>query len=241
MKYYSIQSSLNEKIMGKIPQAKEFIHHCNVQEEPNFIDKFIFKKIEIQPVLSNVVLYSKAKRTDIIDTFGDIGFNFSYIISNKLKEIIEKFNCFGFQFFKTYVIHVDEKLDDYWVINKFDFAYQYIDFKNTTFTLKNSLSRENLEIIELSTLDDFLKKIDSIKYPLTISMSNVSFNEKMDLDFFALRFYENGGHRGIVSERLKDELEKNGITGIEYRPIEISLQDWAKRDGPRDQVYGRSW
>lgn len=241
MKYFSIESSLNKKIMGKIPQAKEFIHHCDVWEEPNFIDRFIFEEIKIQPILSNVVLYSNAKKTDLIDTYGDVGFVFSYIISTKLKELFEKFNYYGFQFFNTYVIQNNEKLNDYWVINKYDFPYQYIDLKRTTFKLKNSLSRETLGIIEFSNLDDFLAKIDSIKYPETISISDLSFNENMDLDFFSLRFYENGGHKGIVSERLKNEIEKNEITGIEFRLIEIPFQDWQKRDGQRDQIYGRSW
>lgn len=52
MKYFAIQSCLNEKIIGKYPQVKEFIHHCNVEEESNFIDKFIFEKIKTQPILS---------------------------------------------------------------------------------------------------------------------------------------------------------------------------------------------
>lgn len=62
----------------------------------------------------------------------------------------------------------------------------------------------------------------------------------MDLDYFFLRYLENGGSYGIVSERLKDEIEKQGITGIEFRPIKISYNEWIKRDGPRDQIYGRS-
>ena len=105
MKYFAIESSLNEKLMGKIPQVKEFKHNCNIDEESNFIDNFIFEKIEIQPILSNVVLYSNAKQTDLIDTLGDVGFNFGYLISDKFKQILEQYNCYGFQFFKTSIIH----------------------------------------------------------------------------------------------------------------------------------------
>lgn len=239
MKYYSIESSQNRKILGKIPQVKEFIHHCDVWEDPNFIDRFVFKKIEIQPILSNVVLHSKAKRTDLIDTFGDIGFAHSYLISNKLKEIIEKFNCFGFQFFKTYVIHENEKIKDYWVINKYDFAYNFIDFKKTIFFKKNSLNRDVIEEINFTSLDDFLLKIVDLKYPITIATSNIFFNENMNLDLFSLRFYENGGHKGIVSERLKNEIEKEGITGIEFKPLELSIYKWL-HEGEREKIYGKS-
>jgi hypothetical protein len=240
MKYYSIESSLNKKIMGKIPQAKGFVHHCNVWEDPNFIDKFIFEKIEIQPVLSNVVLHSKAQRTDLIDTFGDVGFNFSYLISNKLKEILEKFNIFGFQFFKTYVIQENEKLNDYWVINIFDFAFNYIDFAKTTFFIKNGLSRDITDEINISDLDHFLTKINVLKYPETIAISNIFFNEKMKLDLFSIRFHENGGQKGIISERLKNEIEKEGITGIEFKPIELSIYEWLMPGGEREKVYGKA-
>ena len=89
MKYFAIETSLNKKVLGNYPQVKGFVHHCDVVEEANFIDKFIFKKIEIQPVLSNAILYPKSKLTDFIDVFGDVGFNFGYLISDKLKNIFD--------------------------------------------------------------------------------------------------------------------------------------------------------
>lgn len=104
MKYFAIESSLNEKIMGKIPQVKEFIHNYDANEESKLIDKFIFEKIEIQPILSNAVLYSNAKQTDFIDTYGNVGFLSGYLISNKFKQLLEQFNCYGFQFFETYIV-----------------------------------------------------------------------------------------------------------------------------------------
>lgn len=242
MKYFAIESSLDEKLMGKIPQVKEFIHHCYVDSEPKFIDKFIFEKIEIQPVLSNVVLYANAKRTDFIDTYGHIGFLSGCLISNKFKNILDQFNCYGFQFFETHIIQNNQKIDNYWQSNKYDFPYQYIDFRKTIVSIKDSITRKIIfESIEINNLEDFHKKTHSLEFPKSISISNISFNKYMNLDFFAFRFLENGGHKGIISERLKNELEKNEISGIEFRPIELSLNEWLKRDGPRDQIYGKSY
>ncbi|MGY0408907.1 MAG: hypothetical protein ACWIPJ_11255 [Polaribacter sp.] len=86
MKYFILQSSLNQKIVGKIPQTKEVIHNCHVENEPKFIDQFHFKKIETTPILSNAVLYAKAKQTDLIE-IGSIGFsNGSMVIHNKFKK-----------------------------------------------------------------------------------------------------------------------------------------------------------
>ena len=79
----------------------------------------------------------------------------------------------------------------------------------------------------------------SLEYPKEINLINVHFNPGIDLDYFQLN-YINGGHRGIVSERLKTEIEKQQCTGIEFRPIELSLQDWY-HSGARESVYGKSW
>ena len=242
MKYFAIETSLNEKILGKYPPVKGFIHHCNVDEEQNFIDKFIFEKIEVQPILSNVVLYANAKQTDLIDVLGSVGFNFGYLISDKFKQILDQFNCYGFQFFKTSIFQNDTQFNNYWQAKIYDFPYQYINFSKTNISIKNTLTREIVkESIKINDIKDFQKKIETLEFPLSIFISNISFIDGMDLDFFNIRFFRDGGFKGMVSERLKNELEKHKITGIEFRPIEISFQDWVKRDGPRDQIYGRSW
>ena len=239
MKFFALENSLDEKIMGKIPQIKEFIHHCNIDEEPNHIDKYIFEKIEIQPILSNIVLYANAKQTDFINTYGNVGFGFGNLISDKLKLILEDFNCYGFQFFKTYILQNNKKNDNYCQTNIYDFPYQFIDFKNTIVSLKDGITRKVVsEPSNISNLEDFQSLINSLEFPISISLSNLSFNKNMDLDFFTLRFFENGGSNGIVSEKLKNELEKNEITGIEFRPIELSLREWYD-SSDREKTYGK--
>lgn len=239
MKFFALENSLDEKIMGKIPQIKEFIHHCNIDKEPNHIDKYIFEKIEIQPILSNIVLYANAKQTDFINTYGNVGFGFGNLISDKLKLILEDFNCYGFQFFKTYILQNNKKNDNYCQTSIYDFPYQFIDFKNTIVSLKDSITRKVVsEPSNINNLEDFQSLINSLEFPISISLSNLSFNKNMDLDFFTLRFFENGGSNGIVSEKLKNELEKNEITGIEFRPIELSLREWYD-SSDREKIYGK--
>lgn len=239
MKYFAIESSLNEKIMGKIPQVKEFIHSYDANEESKLIDKFIFKKIEIQPILSNAVLYSNAKQTDFIDTYGNVGFLSGYLISNKFKQLLEQFNCYGFQFFETYIVQKNKEIYGYWQTNKYEFPYQFIDFSKTTFIYKDRDINRNIiiEKINFKNIDEFITFSSKIQYPKWLFFEDIYFTEDMNLDFFSLRYTE-GANKGIVSERLKMELEKNGITGIEFRPIELSLQDWY-HSGEREKVYGK--
>lgn len=226
MKYFAIQSCLNEKLIGKYPQVKEFIHHCNVEEDVNFIDKFIFEKIKIQPILSNVVLHSVSIQTDYIDVFGDVGFNFGYLISDKFKKVLENFNCYGIQFFKTYIVQQNKSFDNYWQTNIYDFPFQLVDFKKTTFTLKDRDINRNVisNTISFENIDEFNLFVSNIRYPKMISFKDIFFNENMDLDFFSLRYTEDS-HKGIVSERFKNELLKNEVSGIEFRPIEMSINE----------------
>ncbi len=240
MKYYSIENSLNEKLMGKIPQIKEFIYHCNVDTDPNSIDKFIFEKIEIQPILSNVVLYANAKQTDFINTYGHVGFGFGNLISDKFKQILENFNCYGFQFFKTYIVQKNQKVETYWQTNVYDFPYHCIDFKNTSFVLKDRDVNRNVitDIVYFNDFNEFNVFVNNLRYPKMISFKEVLFNVDVNLDFFSLKYME-AAQNGIVSERLKNELEKYEITGIEFRPIETPLNDWYTPGGDREKIYGK--
>lgn len=239
MKYFAIESSLNEKLMGKIPQVKEFKHNCNIDEEPNFIDKFIFEKIEIQPILSNVVLYANAKQTDLIDTLGDVGFKFGYLISDKFKQILDQFNCYGFQFFKTSIFQKDKQFNKYWQANLYDFPFHLIDYKKTTFILKDRDINRNVinKTMTFDDFDNFSSFTNSLRYPKMISFKQISFNENMNLDLLTLRYTEDA-HKGIVSERLKNELEKSDISGIEFRPLELSIYEWL-HGGEREKIYGK--
>lgn len=58
MNYYTLHNTLDKNSLGRIPQVKEVIHNCHVEENSNFIDKFPFKKIKTKPILSNVHLYN---------------------------------------------------------------------------------------------------------------------------------------------------------------------------------------
>jgi hypothetical protein len=241
MKYFAIENSLNKTIMGKVEQTKDSVHHCDVWNDSNFIGKYPFKKIETTPILSNPVLYSASKLTDIINV-SSVGFSYgSMIISDKFKHIFDKFNCYGVQFFPTYLIHKEMEVGGYWQTHIFDIPFDMIDYSKTKFYLKNSENRKvNFkETFEMTNYVQLHDKINSLEYPFSIYMDKVNFKAEMNYDYFFLRYFANNGSLGVVSERLKEEIEKQGITGIEFRPIELSLQEWY-HSGEREKIYGKS-
>ncbi len=237
MKYFILESSLNQKIVGKIPQVKKVIHNCHVWDNPNFIERFPYKKTDKEPILSNAVLYAKAKQTDLIEV-GGIGFSLgSAVISYKLKKILEQFNCFGVQFFSTHIIHKNEKIYSYWQTHIYDIPYDFVDFKNTDILLKD-IDKNNKPIqnyLEKMDKKGFLDMAASMKYPKMLFLKNISFNNKMNIDFFFLR-YSEGDSYGIISEKLKNEIERQELTGMEFRPFELTLQEWF-HSGKRDEIY----
>lgn len=241
MKYYSIFKSLDEKVMGKIPQIKEVLYNCNVSENPNFIGKFPFEKIGIEPILANAVLHAKSKHTDLLKT-GGIGFSFgSIVISDRFKILLKQFNLFGVQFFPTCILQKGKRIDNYWQTHIYEIPYDYINFKNTDLLVKDRDENRNpiqYYIDRVANKDDFLMFTQSIKYPKMLFLKNVSFIEKMDLDYFLLRNFEGANH-GIVSEKLKNEIEKQAITGVEFKPIELDINDWFGSNGIREKTYGR--
>lgn len=240
IKYFSILHSQDEEILGKIPQVKEVKHNCHISDNPNFIERFQFEKIDKNPILSNAVLHPKSKQTDLITTSG-IGFSYgSLLLVDRLKEIFEQFNCYGVQFFSTHIIHKDSKIYDYWQTHIYDIPYDFIDFQGTDLLLKDR--DENRKPIQcylkrVANKKEFLEIAGTMKYPKMLFLKNISFLEGMNLDYFFLKNFEDSS-LGIASSRLKREIEKQGITGIEFKPIEVSLNDWLGSNGLRDKTYG---
>lgn len=242
MKYFTLENSINEKIMGNIPQTKEYIHHCDIWNDPNFIEKFYYRKIENKPILSNLILYSKANITDFIDAKSGIGFsNSSIVISNKFKSILEKFNCYELQFFQTYIVHKNKENHNYWQTHFGKLAYDYVDYEKSTFVIKEIINNEAYyTFLDIKNKEDFFKLKEEIVYPKWLYIKDIRYTENMDLDYFDIGNLMNGGNHGIVSERLKKAIEEEGITGIEFRPIELSLQNWY-HSGEREKIYGKSY
>ena len=240
MKYYALFNSLDRKMMGKIPQVKDVIHHCHVTENPLFIDRFPFIKIETNPILSNVILYNQSKQTDLIQSGGQGFSHGSILISKKLKQLLENFNFYGIQFFSTYIIQKGTIYNNYWQTHVYEMPYEFVDFNDTDILLKERDADRRITetYLKVNSTLDFLNMAEKAKYPKFLFLKNISFVEKMNLDYFFLRNIQ-GTAGGIVSSRLKAEMEKHEITGVEFRPIECSLNDWFGSNGLREKTYGK--
>lgn len=238
MNYFAIEHSMNRKIVGKIPHTKEIFYNCSV-DDPNLIDRYHFQEIIGVPYLATPILHDRAKQTDIIDTYSVMGFGFgSMVISEKFKNLLTHFKIYSLQYFKTFLIHKNEKIENYWQTHISKIAYECLNFEKTIFVLKQYKEDGGVEIQEIMfrNLKEFLIYVQTLNYPKMLFIKSFYFVEHMNYDYFSLRYTEDC-HNGIVSEKLKNEIEKQGITGIEFRPIEISSQNW-RHSGEREKIYG---
>ena len=135
MKFYVLRSSGNKKIIGHYPQVKTVQHNCHVWDEPKFIGKINFEKVDFEPITSNAILYDSSKTTDLINV-SSIGFHLKLLISGELKKIIEKYTKEKCQFFQAPIILKKKLISDYFLVHPYKFDFKYVDFEKTSFVLK---------------------------------------------------------------------------------------------------------
>ena len=231
--------------MGHYPQVKDVIYNCHVWDNPLFIDRFHFEKINVKPIVANPILHPNSKCTDIIDTKSAMGFSFRILISGKLKGILERNKNNGIQFIQCSVFKGGNEYSDYWLLNVFEFNHEHIDFEKSIISYEKqsddynvSSKREKL-YLDLSNLSEFMKYVEIAKPKAEmVGIEKLFLNNNVSDNFFILRYVF--GSKYFVTETLKQEIEDAGCTGIEFQPIELSYNEWTASGGEREKIYGKS-
>ena len=91
MSFYAIRNSVNNKIVGHYNQVVNAIHHCDVWEDPKFIDRIDFIKINFEPITG----YKIASNFYKTDKTKQQLFSFAKVVStlnNKLTKVTAQTN-----------------------------------------------------------------------------------------------------------------------------------------------------
>lgn len=239
MKYYCINYSLNLKDVGSFPQVEEANHNCNIWDNPYFIENFHFKEINFNPIVSNAILNKKSKLTDLINA-PIIGFSKKLLVSDKLKNILNKYRKTGVQFFLSNIFYKNIRIENYWILNTYEINMEYIDFNNSVFYETENVFKYTNEI-KINSIDEFIKVKNDIEvkgYPYGFIIDRIKLKDNITSDFFTLLHVE-GGVKYIVSEKLKNHIERENCTGIEFMPVEMRLVEWLQ-GGEREKIYGKA-
>jgi len=246
MKYYRLNFSLSTKVRGNSEYIKK--SHIKIPndkmywEEPKFIGSVRNEKIEFQPYLLDVELFSNSKINDLIMDAGPI--STKLIISDKLKYILEDYRKTGMQFFNINILREKEIYNNYWVLNMYEFNQEFIDFSNckiiyqekaVDFEVSYLVNEKNVFI---NNQDEFYKFIEKSRINDEIVWIEKLVLDNVNEDFFMLK-YVFGGCGYYVSENLKQEIEDSGCTGVEFQPIELGYNEWVVSGGEREKIYGK--
>ncbi|WP_298148333.1 hypothetical protein [Flavobacterium sp.] len=236
MKFFCLRNSTEKKIVGQFPPVITALYNCDVWNEKRFTQQINFEKFDFDPIIATPVLRKGAKKIDFINA-SIVGFQFKPIISEKLFKIFAQLEGINFKFFACGLSH-KEVIYDYYVMIPTSANMEYVDFPKSIVIEKKISSSGEAAVKNLSfnSFEDFLaaKKSD-VKNDILIS--NLTIKPEVDTDLFVIR-YAQGGAKFIASERLKEEIEKNSITGIEFQPLTYSFSEWLNSE-ERLKIYGK--
>lgn len=216
MKYYLIKNDVESKVVGKkYPQLE-----CNNLVYAHAIPSHGPCKMQFRLSFD---LIKGAKLTDVLSTLGISACGF--IISERLKNILECYKLEQFELIPVEVIGTKQIYNYYYLhfygldmVHCLD--YQQSIFRITKFGFED-LGTKKFDSYE--SYQEYIKEYDN-NYSLMTPLEYVVLKEDFkDFDFFSFpQFY----HEMFVSERLKQCLEDNHITGFsfeeKYQMVKIS-------------------
>jgi hypothetical protein len=222
--YYKIFSNYITKdtIHESELQIKGADYHCDIFG-PNSISSYYGKKLEPNNIiLPDIKLNSKMIPTDLIDIYSvsisGLGPH-TLIASTKLKSLIMDHADASWTCIPIKIIHREKLLLHYWLIHGYQDRSDIIDYRQTKFSICNSIGNKLSDIYiesheayleasaELATKRQFIRK------------EQITFNESLsNAHLLYLNFVSDFSPSIYVSESLKSVIDTDGCTGIGFDP-----------------------
>ena len=211
MKYYQLSHSTVEEEVGMtFPQSQtsreslpiDHLQHLWQQKAGNLNNV----------ALPEPVVHPDAKLSDLLSTTA----TWRFVMSSKLKVIFEKYIKDGQCQFLEMKVHYLSKEYQYWMLNPLQFNMEVIDFATSEIWLCGA-GNTKIRELEINNIADFEISSHTFNMPERVSITSVSFVPEITPDFIQLR---NAPSMFYVSETLRNELIKEGCTGISFKDAE---------------------
>jgi hypothetical protein len=218
MKYYKLKDSIDSKIVGKYPQSEE----CK-----NFGDIYTYDYNHILETLIDIpepILLNKAKETT---SFSDsiISLIFFLMIKDDFVNFLKNCKIGNYKIWDMNVHHKGKVIRDYKLFHLID-AHQksYVDYKNSDFYLGTFKDYNFIgDTIKITDHENFLSTTEVLKsQKLILKCRKHVFNFKdATEDLIRIDNTTMVGTKGyFVSEKLKNDIEEKGFTGMAFKEIE---------------------
>lgn len=227
MKYYIVNDSLDEAVVGKdYPQAYKFMKGYD-GDAPNGIIGLYKYDVEFPdfiPDLDGIMLSGSAKLTDVVSNGYCSDF---FIVSEKVKRILEQYTLCPHRFYPLGLYKRKVKYD-YFLLHIISVYVDYVDYNRTSFMDCDIFTNKKDGDVIVTSLDDLLQKRDEIKKAKgrsqTVWGERIVMNEHFDkeTDFFVISRFDANIY---MSERLKNAIEAAGVTGWVFTPATNLIVD----------------
>lgn len=220
MKYFTVKDSLDELVVGKdFPQAYKLMKGYNPDAPQALFSLYEFKDSfpDYVPALDGIMLAGSAKLTDFVSSpfSADL-----FIISERVKQIFEQYNLCPHRFYPLGLYKRKVKYD-YYLFHIVSNCIDCVDFRKTSFMEYDLFSKKKFADAFVNSKADLYQQKSIIKKEKGISRTiwgeRIVMNEHFDkeLDFFSIGIIDGGTY---ISERLKNAIEANGLTGWDFTP-----------------------
>lgn len=217
MKYYNLKPSSNVKEVGDIPQSQE----CIIGDlRQDFIPWE--GKIDFDFKLPEPNLEKKAKQTSYIDVVAIHSYRF-LVIDDILLAFLKNYNIGNHQNWKINTWYDKKELIEKYNLFLLNETKQdkYIDFSKSQFYSKKLSDWDNSSVqkpVFVKNYKEYLFQKESLGDEYMLLHKNVTLDlSKTNEDMF--RFFNSPPGGYFVSERLKNDIEKNGFTGMEFTEV----------------------
>jgi hypothetical protein len=211
--YYRISnSSGTEEVGNEYPQIQEMGGSMLESDFRSIYDFPIRTLPDYNPNLDYLILHAKSKLSDFISA---AHISNGFIISKKVKEILQSCNLPEHRFYPTTILFQGEK-HTYWWFKYIGDIEDKIDYSKTQFLIIDSFSnKEELPILSQEELINKWKmNIGKMKDFRSVK---IYFKKdfKNQLDLFELGRFDG---RTCISKKLADKFTSNTVTGIDIVP-----------------------
>jgi hypothetical protein len=208
MTNYKIRESRELEVIGYYPQTvptKRIGYHIDAVDSVHRISFDSFPDFNPNYGLD---LHQGSKETDVLDR-GNV--SFGLVISDKLKTILEKHNLPPHRFYPIQVYDAKQKYYWFYYISN---IWNFINFKETEIEVfNNGEDYKTVRVVQFDSREEAMEFKRNMPYTLGMRFRKISFSSHFpNYDLFEITSVQ---YFTLISERLKSELIREEITGLE--------------------------
>lgn len=225
IKFYKISYSINPKIVGQLSsypntQINGFIDPGNNSTERT--DKYQYNGLTYIPEGVDMHKFETDRNARITDIMSSLFFaSQGFFISSKLNEILNSFILSNVKVYETTVFHKKSILNYYFL--DFIRTYDIVNFKDSIFVGDHSVPtmRSGGEEISVLSFEDYKEKGRLLRKEKGFAFELIPVKLSLNYSSDMLQFPFSG--LKYVSEQLKQKIEEEKLTGIEFEETEIEF------------------